>query len=431
MFQYYIRKVKKRLLDSLLNDVSGDALLPLDDWTIPQYNRYFPIELRLARISTDELEKNRQFTKKMKQRPEIGPIKKAIWFLPHLDHALKGGIRTNFMVAEQFSIVWGTHNIIAIDNFLNRRIKDSVSSQIKKYFPELDFELQEMAYSESPNNFDEVDIGICTLWPTAYTLARYNKCKAKFYFMQDYEPMFYSGGSISSVIEATYRLGFYTIANTPGIAAKSRQYSTWGVSFIPGIDSKVFHPGELKINHEGPYQIVFYGRPRRDRNCFTLGCEALRLVKEKLNDEVRIISVGENFPASRYFLQDIMEVRGLLKTMDEVANLYRNSDLGISLMATPHPSYQPIEYMACGCPTLTNRNELLNWLYLDGENVIQTDPIIEIMADRIIETLANKELREKVIRGGFKTASDMSWDKAYEKILNYIGKPLQFDKKDS
>ena len=429
MFQHYTRIAKKRLINSIMNATSCDALLPLDDWNMPQYNRYFPIELRFTRISTDELERNRQFVEKMKRQTEIGPIKKAIWFLPHLDHVLKGGVRTNFMVAEQFSIVWGTHNIIVIDNFFNRTIRDALSSQIKEYFPSLDFELQEMAYSESPNKFDGVDIGICTLWPTAYTLARYNKCKAKFYFMQDYEPMFYSGGSISVAIEATYRLGFYTIANTPGIAAKSRQYSNWGISFIPGIDSNVFYPGELNVNHEGPYQIVFYGRPRRDRNCFALGGEALRIVKEKLKDEVRIISVGEDFPASRYYLQDVIEVQGLLKTLDEVATLYRNSDLGISLMATPHQSYQPVEYMACGCPTLTNRNELLNWLYSDGENVVLTDPVIEVMADRIIETLANGELREKVIQGGFSTASGMSWEKAYDQILKYISKPRRFDEK--
>ena len=77
------------------------------------------------------------------------------------------------------------------------------------------------AYSiSSPGQLGDIpgaDGGVCTLWTTAYYLLKFNKVKRKFYFIQDYEPLFYPGGSTYAQTEATYRFGFYGIANTQGM----------------------------------------------------------------------------------------------------------------------------------------------------------------------------------------------------------------------
>lgn len=391
-----------------------------------ELSQYFPDELRLTRITTEEIEANIIFTEKMKSSPVLGPIRSAIWFVPNFNHVLKGGLRTIFTLAERLSAEWGTKNIIVIDNFRNQVIVDDLEQQLSDNFPELDFKLINFRYEDSVADLPEVDAGFCTLWVTAYTLARYNKCKAKFYFMQDYEPMFYTGGSISAAIEQTYRFGFYFIANTPGVASKFQQYSDWGMEFIPGVDTKLYYPSEKNVNNKGPYKIVYYGRPNNERNCFILACEALRIVKEKLGGQVKIASVGAEFPVERYNLQGVIENKGLLKTMEEVANLYRESDLGLSIMTTPHPSYQPLEYMASGCPTVTNINELNNWLYRDQENIILSEPVYNVMADRIINALENHELRQRVRDGALETVSNLSWDSALQQILYYISNPKKY-----
>ena len=112
--------------------------------------------------------------------------------------------------------------------------------------------------------------------------------------------------------------------------------------------------------------------------------------------------------------------------MEEVANLYRESDLGLSIMTTPHPSYQPLEYMASGCPTVTNINELNNWLYRDQENIILSEPVYNVMADRIINALENHELRQRVRDGALETVSNLSWDSALQQILYYISNPKKY-----
>lgn len=383
---------------------------------------HFPSELILPRISVKEIDANLALTAKMKANPHSEPPKRAIWFLPHFDHCLRGGIRTILNIAEDFSRHWGTKNTIVIDNVFNRALKD-IPAQLAEHMPDLNCEIVEFRYDSDPDTLPEADVGICTLWNTAYTLARYGKCKAKFYLMQDYEPIFYAGDSIYAAVEQTYRLGFYCIANTSGVAQEYLRYSKWVCSFTPGIDTAQFSPSREPVKTKPPYQIVFYGRPLRPRNAFMLGIETLRRVKERLKDDVHIISVGHDFPVDQYDLKNVIEIRGLLKTMDEVADLYRRSDLGLSFMVTPHPSYQPIEYMASGCPAMTNYNEGANWLYKDGENVILVEPLVEVAAERILQALEDPQLRQKVIQGGLDTVEALSWDTAYETIRKFVSEP--------
>ncbi len=52
------------------------------------------------------------------------------------------------------------------------------------------------------------DVAICTFWVSAYFLLKFNKTKRKYYFIQDYEPLFYPGGATFALAESTYRFGF-------------------------------------------------------------------------------------------------------------------------------------------------------------------------------------------------------------------------------
>ena len=41
----------------------------------------------------------------------------ALWFIPQVAHALKGGVRTVFMLAEDFSRNWGTLNHLVLYSY--------------------------------------------------------------------------------------------------------------------------------------------------------------------------------------------------------------------------------------------------------------------------------------------------------------------------
>lgn len=339
-----------------------------------------------------------------------------IWFLPVVSHALKGGVRTVFTFAEALSKRHGTLNVFVIYSFNGRDVDTTdLEASLKRFFPFLRCVLRK--HINGKNHLDELpgaQIAICTLWTTAYLLLRYNKTYRKFYLMQDFEPMFYEGGDVYAIIEQTYRFGFSCIANTPGVADKYRSYSNDVCYFLPGVDRETFHVDEARPKASKGYRIVFYGRPNA-RNCFVVGVETLRHVKESLGSQVEILSVGADWSPSTYELEGIVDNIGLLSSMKEVGELYRSCDMGLVYMATPHPSYQPLEYMASGCVVATNINESTGWL-INSENAIILEPNPRIAAERIVTTLLDGHAMKRLRNAGLQAVSGLRWEDAISRF---------------
>jgi glycosyltransferase involved in cell wall biosynthesis len=269
----------------------------------------------------------------------------------------------------------------------------------------------------------ESDAAFCTLWNSAYHLVRYNKCKGKFNFLQDFEPSFYAAGSVAGLIEQTYRFGFYGVANTPGVARAYSQYNKWVDCFLPGIDHSVFYAEPAQSKSDKPLQIVFYGRPGKSRNGFRLGIEALRKVKAIYGNKVQIVSVGEDYNTADYGLNGVIENRGVLKSIEAVADLYRSSSIGLVFMFTAHPSYQPFEYMACGCVTVTNYNTYNTWFLRDGENCLLTEPLVSSVTEKIMEAIEDAELRQRVVAGGLASVGKLKWENSLKRIYDLVVRP--------
>ena len=294
---------------------------------------------------------------------------------------------------------------------------------IRQVFPRMKFSLTRVCDWREVDDLPHSDAAFCTWWTTAYLLVRYNKCKAKFYFVQDFEPAFCAAGAQYGLVEQTYRFGFNGIANTPGVGELYRQYNQWVQYFIPGVDKSVFYPQSTCAQRRIAQRIVFYGRPRNERNAFELGIGALRLVKQKLGEVVEIISAGAEFAPSDYGLEGVLENRGVLRSLGDVAALYRSADVGLVFMYTAHPSYQPFEFMASGCATVTNLNLHTQWLLRDRENAILANSTITCVAECIMEILRDYELRNRVVQGGFSTVAGLDWDQALVQISSFVRRP--------
>ena len=370
--------------------------------------------------SLDALARNREIVEAFRANPQLD-LKRALWLMPAFDHVYRGGVYTILRVADSFSRRFGTLNVLALHKGTQNQVL-RLQGVIQKAFPNLKFELVAIADTNAVEDLPATDAGFCTLWTCAYLLLHYKKCRAKFYFLQDFEPAFYAAGSVYGVIEQTYRFGFNGIANTPGIGEVYRQYNPWVDYFIPGVDRTVFNPSPFS-QASTPLRIVFYGRPNKDRNAFQLGTEALRLVKQELGAGVEILSAGSEFSTTDFGLEHVMINRGLIPTIDEVASLYRACDVGLVFMYTPHPSYQPLEYMASGCVTVTNFNRHTGWLLKNGINAVLTESTVTCVAERILEALRDTDLRKRVIAGGLETVSTMDWEDALDRIANCVRHP--------
>ena len=260
--------------------------------------------------------------------------------MPHFDHLYRGGIFTIFRAAAYFSQRAGTRNTIVL--YGKRQISsDQMELEVRQAFPGLRFEFQEYSPKHDIDDLPESDAAFCTLWTSAYHLVRYNKCKAKFSFLQDYEPSFYPAGTMFGLIEETYRFGFIGVANTPGVAEVYGRYTPWVHYFVPAVDQSIYYPRPDNEDTERPFRIVFYGRPNRARNAFV--SESKRCVGSR-----SITAIGWRLYPSALILRQpstgldgVIENKGVLGSMEEVGELYRSSDIGLVFMFSAHPSYQP------------------------------------------------------------------------------------------
>src|SRR5690606_35467993 len=146
--------------------------------------------------------------------------------------------------ARRYSRDFGSLNYFIIYSRSGRDLDDSgLCESLSLNFPGLRFVV--IVYrrgTDRPVDLPPSNAAVCTLWTTAYLLAKYNSTDAKYYLVQDFEPSFYPAGALYGAIEHTYRLGFSCIANTAGVASYCRRYTDDVVHFVPGVDRSVFRP---------------------------------------------------------------------------------------------------------------------------------------------------------------------------------------------
>ncbi|MEI7674232.1 MAG: glycosyltransferase [bacterium] len=345
-------------------------------------------------------------------------IHSATWFVPYFEHLSFGGIYTIFRFMNYFA-EQGTKNYIVIYDKPEAR-KEDMWSKILKMFPGLkDSEL--IIYSPKTDLIEDLppsDIAICTFWVSAYFLLRYNQTKRKYYFIQDYEPLFYEGGSTYALAESTYRFGFTGIVNTPGLLkAVNERHGVQGFSFTPAVDPKHYYPPKEKNNKR--IRIFFYARPNNPRNAFNLGILIIKILLKKYGSDIEIVTAGSAWNERKFDLQGDITNLGLLNSLEEVGDLYRSCDIGFVYMLSKHPSYQPFEFMATGVATVTNNNEDNLWLLKHETNCLIAEPSPAAMAEQIGRLIDDKKLREKIQKGGCDSVST-NWDLQTERIWKSI-----------
>ena len=350
-------------------------------------------------------------------------IKSLTWFLPDFDYAYYGGLHTIFRFA---AFLKDNHNIANRFVVLGDAPPSRISAAIADVFPTLRGETVYLSRSTSDlMDVPPSDAGIATLWTTAYALLKFNKVRRKFYFIQDFEPMFYPAGSTYAQAEATYRFGFYGIANTRTLMEIYRtEYGGIAEYFDPAVDTNVFYPDPHPKPPDSPQTVFFYARPGHPRNAFELGARALRMLKERLGDQVRILAAGDSWDPGPRGLNGVIENLGRL-TYEETAELYRTCDAGLVMMFTRHPSYLPLELMASGCLVISNHNPATDWLLKDGQNCLLASPSPTSLSNTIKTALLDTEQRRRITR----SALDMvlgefsDWQSQIQKTYTFLCQP--------
>lgn len=377
----------------------------------------FPGEIMLPQaLTAAEYEQNRNFITDMRRQNEAAVPQSCLCFLPYCGNLEAGGIKTIFLMLEALQKNCGTELYINVFPPLAARAQEKkYEADIREKFPHLRFRLVRT------DEVKQVDIAVCTLWITAFELARFNRCKQKYYLVQDYETLFYPSGSVTALVDETYKFGFYGMTNSQSLAEIYRQFTDTPVfRYFPGVNKSLYYPSEQKVFSKDRYTLIFYGRPSNPRNCFELITLICRQVKAELRDKIRIISVGEDYNPRDYGLDKIVCNEGRVESMQKLAELYRQSDIGISFITTPTFSYQHLEYMASGLCLITNEQPGIADFIKDGENALVCPMIADVIARRIVELVNNPGQMETLSRNAVKSVGPFEWDMFGKSLCNFI-----------
>lgn len=369
----------------------------------------------LFQITSEHINESKSVT----NGPKPDNIKTAIWFVPYYEYFGYNGIQTIFRFIEKLSRE-GVHNTIVVyDNPAMDTSK--LELDMKQSFPDItnyDIVVFTDDKDRGIKDLPPSDIAFCTIWVSAYLLLRYNKTKRKYYFIQDYEPLFYVAGSTYALAESTYRFGFKGIVNTPGLlAAVNQGHGLEGVSFIPAVNTALYYPDLNRSNKKT--RIFFYARPYNPRNSFNLGMLTIRHLLDRYGDKIEIITAGADYDEGQYGLSGQINNLGLIKSLDEVASLYRSCDIGFAYMMNKHTTYQMMEYSASGMATVMNNNEDHHWLHRDRVNCLLAEPSPLAMAEKIGELIDDPKLRRALVKNAQKDIG-YAWDQQTDSIWNYL-----------
>lgn len=352
------------------------------------------------------------------------PIKRLLWYISPFEVPFYGGIYTILRLCDLWQREKGIEISFAVCGSSDQL---KIASLIRQVYPAVrDAQVFVLDNVRQTADLPAADASICTLWTTPYFALHQQNVGRRFYLIQDYEPAFYPAGSASALVESTYRMGLYGIANTVSLKRMyEAEYGGKATYFTPRINAAVFHPAKPSApNPLRPLQVFCYGRPKHPRNAFELVKQAMRLLKTKLGDRVRIVSAGDDWQPADYGLQGVVENLGLL-SYEDTARVYQESQVGLAMMLTRHPSYIPLELMACGCVAVTNVNSWTSWLLKDGENCLLAPATASGIADTVARALLDEPLREKVRANALAMvrAEYLDWATEAQHIFSYLCDP--------
>jgi len=283
----------------------------------------------------------------------------------------------------------------------------------------------------APLHIGENDVFLATAWWTAqmihHELGRM-RVKRFFYLIQDFEPGLHAWSADYTLALETYSMDIIPIFNTRLLRdyfVENRigvfqypDYSSRSMVFDPAIDRSHFYfvskgPGRRR-------RLLFYARPAiAQRNLFEIGLAALaRAAADGVfsRESWELLYIGEQLPPT--------DLPGGLRIdpcpwldFKNYAELMRSSDILLSLMLSPHPSYPPLEMASCGNLVVTNTfacksKERLREYF---PNIIATEPYVAAVCEAL--QLAVDMVRSGVYDATLKSVLPATWEDAFATVI--------------
>lgn len=182
--------------------------------------------------------------------------------------------------------------------------------------------------------------------------------------------------------------------------------------WLQGINLKIFFNKKNGINQT--LQILIPLRRPREKGAI-YAIKAAEIIHHH-NSNVKIISYGDytgNIP-------DFMEHRGRVD-MNDLIQLYRNSDIFILPSIQEGFSFPGLEAMASGCVVVSTKNGGSEQYIIDGVNGFLVENCNgEAIAEKVLELLNNKEYLNTIIKNAQVSVLEFSYEKAADRFKNIL-----------
>lgn len=277
------------------------------------------------------------------------------------------------------------------------------------------FDVSKVEFYDTPSKMVACDAVVATSWQTAYVADKFNNCKKKFYFVQDFEPFFYPVGTSFTLAENTYKLGFTGITAGHWLDKKlADEYGMKTHGFGFACDRSIYQPGDDVEETKLKKKVFFYARPNTERRAFSVGVIALTLF-HRLQPDVEIIMAGQSI-GNQGFEFPFVD-RGVV-TQRELAEIYKECDMCL-VMSMTNLSLLPLEIMSSGSVCVINDGPNNDWLVNDSNSVI-VDTVPENIAKAMNYFISHpEELKNKRLEG-MKAADAYNWDTEIEGVASFI-----------
>jgi len=243
------------------------------------------------------------------------------------------------------------------------------------------------------------DLAVATVWYSAYLAdAIRRNCSAKYfmYLIQDYEAAFHPQNSNFVLADNSYKMPYRPWFSTiplrdffleKGLYAGEEwlDYCVYQNACSPARDPTAFIAQKAESVRRN---FVFYCRPAVSRNLFHLG--ALSIIKAFRNGA---FESGHNW---FFYGMGIQNTEIHLSATTKLVQLPRMSledyqqrigdfDLGLALMASPHPSLVPFDLAGSGCVVVTNSFDAKTPKFFAGisTNILCASPDLDSLVEFI------------------------------------------------
>ena len=193
-----------------------------------------------------------------------------------------------------------------------------------------------------------------------------------------------------------------------------------GVPFEPAFSSTAYYPEERAAN--GRWQFFFYGRPNNLRNLYWRGISAIaNAIEEEIFEPEQwdFTFLGKD-------MGEVVLPRGVRPRImndasrEDYLSLVRRTDVGLSLIYTPHPSYPPFDLAACGAVVVTNRFSSKTDLSRYSPNILCVEPNLPGLVSGLRSAVALAKDRVKCVANVSRFAMPRDWETALGPVLDHI-----------